>query len=84
MLWSKNKSLVLIVKEQVLKILTILLLAGNVVDKEGSKEELTWEEVITIFLHKLVPDVKEKVRLLAESVTFVNRKRSFQASKNLL
>lgn len=84
MLWSKNKSLVLTVKEPVLKILTISLLAENVVDKEEFKEESIWEEVITIFLLKPVPDAKEKVKLLAESVTFVNHKRSFQESKNSL
>ena len=84
MLWLKNKSLVLTVKEPVLKIPTISLLAENVVDKEEFKEESIWEEVITIFLLKPVPDAKEKVKLLAESVTFVNRKRSFQESKNSL
>ena len=84
MLWLKNKSLVLTVKEPVLKIPTISLLAGNVVDKEGFNEELTWEVVITIFLLKLAPDAKEKVKLLAESVTFVNHKKSFQESKNSL
>ena len=82
MLWSKNKSLALIVKELVLKILMISLLAENVVDKEEYKEELIWEEVIITFLLKLAPDVKEKVKLSAESATFVNHKRSFQESKN--
>ena len=52
--------------------------------KEESKEELIWEVDITIFSLKLVPDAKEKVKLLEENVTFVNLKKSFQELKNLL
>ncbi len=53
----------------------ILLLVDNVVGKVEFKEELIQVEGITIYLLKLVQDVKEKVKSSVENVMYVNHKK---------
>jgi len=71
----KNKWHVPIAREQVLKILTILLPVTNVEDRAEFLKGSSLEGAIIICTLKLVPVVKEKERSLAESAIFVTLKR---------
>lgn len=62
----------------------MLWLVTNAKEKGKLLREFSWEADIIIFIRKLVPDVKEKVKLSAESAIYAMPKRLSLEFNNFL